>query len=179
GVRPLVPRVSNAWLAATSEAHDRTSQGNSGPTAVRLEMGAGQRKRTTWDRQMYLRSAVDAEQASACGRWGPPPGLSTRTTNPAGLSSRTPSPTLVIPSELGHAARLSAHSTEPPPGWTGKGRAPRCRAGPQRIGDQAKAGGNARDTGGVPGCLPTELNSTPAAAVKVSVTGPGDPRKAC
>jgi hypothetical protein len=63
---------------------------------------------------MYLRSAVDAEQASACGRWGPPPGPSTRTNNPAGLSSRTPSPTLVIPSELGHAAHLSAHSAETP-----------------------------------------------------------------
>jgi hypothetical protein len=69
---------------------------------------------------MTLRSAVDAEEASACGWWGPPPGLSTRTSNPAGLSSRTPSPTPVITSELGHAARRSAHSAETPTGPTVK-----------------------------------------------------------
>ena len=111
-------------------------------------MGAGQRKRTTWDRQMTLRSAVDAEEASACGWWGPLPGLSTRTNNPAGLSSRTPSPTPVITSELGHAARRSAR-------------------------------GNARDTGEVPGCLPTELNSTIAEEMKVFAASDGDSRKAC
>ena len=127
---------------------------------------------------MTLRSAVDAEEASACGWWGPLPGLSTRTNNPAGLSSRTPSPTPVITSELGHAARRSA------PGRDAdrpdhQGRAYRRLTGPQRIVDQAKARGNARDTGVVPGCLPTELNSTGAAAVKVLVTGQGDPRKAC
>ncbi len=179
GVRPLILRVSNAWLAATSEAHDRAFEGNNGPTAARLEVGAGQRKRTTWDRQIYLRSVVDAEQALACGRWGLRTGPSTRITNPAGLSSRTPSPTLVLTSELGHAARLSAHSTETPTGPTVKGRAFRRRTGPHRIVDQAKARGNARDTGVVPGCLATELNSTSAPAVKVLVTGPDDPRKAC
>ena len=179
GVRPLVPGVSNAWLAATSGAHDRAPNGNSGPTAARLEVGAGQRKRTTWDRQMTLRSAVDAEQASACGWWGLLPGLSTRTNNPAGLSSRTPSPTPVITSELGHAARLSAHSAETPTGSTVKGRAHRRMAGPQRIVDQAKARGNARDTGEVPGCLPTELNSTSAEEVKMFATSDGDSRKAC
>ena len=60
-----------------------------------------------------------------------------------------------------------------------QGRTYRRPTGPQRIVDQAKARGNARDTGVVPGCLPTELNSTGAAAVKVLVTGQGDPRKAC
>jgi hypothetical protein len=173
GVRPPVLRVSNAWLAATSEAHDRVPQGNSGPTAARLEVGAGQRKRTTWDRQMYLRSAVDAERASACGRWGLPPRPSTRTTNPAGLLSRTPSPTPVIPSELGHAAPPSALSAETPTGSTVKDRAHRRMARPQRIVDQAKARGNAWDTGVVPGCRPTELNSTIAEGVKVLATGAG------
>ena len=60
-----------------------------------------------------------------------------------------------------------------------QGRAYRRLAGPQRIVDQAKARGNARDTGGVPGCLLTELNSTIAEEVKVHATGDGDSRKAC
>jgi len=108
---------------------------------------------------MTLRSAVDAEQASACGWWGPLPGLSTRTNNPAGLSSRTPSPLHVITSELGHAAHRSAQLAETPTGSTVPDRARRV-ARPQRIVDQAKARGNARDTGEVPGCRVTELNST-------------------
>ena len=100
----------------------------------------------------YPRSAVDAGEASACGRWGLLPGLSTRTNNPAGLWSRTPSPTSVITSELGHAARRSAPEAETPTGSTVKDRADRRMAGPQRIVDQAKARGNAWDTGVVPGC---------------------------
>ncbi len=39
--------------------------------------------------------------------------------------------------------------------------------GQQRIVDQAKAQGNAWDTGVVPGCLLTELNSTIAEEVKM------------
>jgi hypothetical protein len=120
-----------------------------------------------------LRSAVDAEEASACGRWGPPPGLSTRTNKPAGLWSRTPSPTPVITPELGHAARPSARRAETPTGSTLKDRAHRRVARPQRIVDQAKARGNAWDTGVVPGCRPTELNSTIAEEVKVLATDAG------
>jgi hypothetical protein len=125
------------------------------------------------------RSAVDAGEASACGRWGPPPGLSTRTKNPAGLSSRTPTPTPVTPSELGHATRRSAPAAETPTGPTLKDRAHRRGAGPQRIVDQAKARGNARDTGVVPGCHATELNSTIAEEVTVPVGNEGHSRKAC
>ena len=75
-----------------------------------------------------LRNAVDAEEASACGRWGPPPGLSTRTNNPAGLLSRTPSPPLVIISELGHAARCSACRAGDADRLNRKGRAHRREA---------------------------------------------------
>jgi hypothetical protein len=60
-----------------------------------------------------------------------------------------------------------------------QGRAYRRPTGPQRIVDQAKARGNARDTGEVPGCLPTELNSTIAEEVKVFAASDGDSRKAC
>jgi hypothetical protein len=141
-------------------------------------VGAGQRKRTIWDRQIALRNAVDAEEASACGRWGPPPGLSTRTNNPAGLSSRTPSPTTVNTSELGHAtccSALSRDANRP----DHNGRAHRRPAGTQRIVDQAKARGNVRDTGEVPGCLLTELNSIIAEEMKGLAASDGDSRKAC
>jgi hypothetical protein len=60
-----------------------------------------------------------------------------------------------------------------------QGRTYRRPTGPQRIVDQAKARGNARDTGEVPGCLPTELNSTIAEGVKVFAASDGDSRKAC
>jgi hypothetical protein len=85
----------------------------------------------------------------------------------------------VITSELGHAVHRSARRAEAPTGSTLKGRAHRREARPQRIVDQAKARGNARDTGGVPGCLLTELNSTIAEEVKVLAAGDGDSRKAC
>jgi hypothetical protein len=42
-----------------------------------------------------------------------------------------------------------------------------------RIVDQAKAQGNAWDTGVVPGCLRTELNSTTAEEVKMSAVDRG------
>ena len=60
-----------------------------------------------------------------------------------------------------------------------KGRIYRRLTEPQRIVDHAKARGNARDTGEVPGCLPTELNSTIAEEVKVFAASGGDSRKAC
>lgn len=77
--------------------------------------------------------------------------------------------------------RLTARPprAETPTGSTVKGRAHRRVAQPQRIVDQAKARGNARDTGVVPGCLPTELNSTIAEEVKVLAADDGDSRKAC
>ena len=48
-----------------------------------------------------------------------------------------------------------------------------------RIVDQAKARGNAWDTGVVPGCQQTELNSTIAEEVKVPALDEGHSRKAC
>jgi hypothetical protein len=48
-----------------------------------------------------------------------------------------------------------------------------------RIADQAKAQGNAWDTGVVPGCRKTELNSTIAEEVKLTVVDEGNSRKAC
>ena len=51
--------------------------------------------------------------------------------------------------------------------------------GSQKIVDQAKAQGNAWDTGVVPGCRPTELNSTIAEEVKVLATNADVSRKAC
>jgi hypothetical protein len=95
------------------------------------------------------------------------------TNTPAGLTSRTPSRLHVAPSELGHAACRSAHHAETPTASTVKGRGNRPGAGPQRIVDQAKARGNAWDTGVVPGCRPTELNSTIAEEVKVFATDAG------
>ncbi len=80
---------------------------------------------------------------------------------------------------LGHAARRSAPEAETPTGSTVKDRADRRMAGPQRIVDQAKARGNARDTGVVPGCRQTELNSTTAEEVKVPAGSEGYSRKAC
>jgi hypothetical protein len=79
----------------------------------------------------------------------------------------------VITPELGHAARPSARRAETPTGSTLKDRAHRRVARPQRIVDQAKARGNAWDTGVVPGCRPTELNSTIAEEVKVLATDAG------
>lgn len=82
---------------------------------------------------------------------------------------------------------LGTGTCGPPLGLTGRdadwldrtGRAYRHMVLPQRIVDQAKARSNARDTGEVPGCLPTELNSTIAEEMKVSATDNGDSRKAC
>ena len=48
-----------------------------------------------------------------------------------------------------------------------------------RIVDQAKAQGNAWDTGVVPGCQQTELNSTIAEEVKNVAVDQGSSRKAC
>ena len=144
-------------------------------------MATAARRRTGWKRERVsaskrhgtvnctLRSAVDAEEASACGWWGLLLGPSTRIKNPAGLPSRTPSLAHVITSELGHAACRSARRAETPTGSTVTDRTHRRVTRPQRIVDQAKARGNARDTGVVPGCHPTELNSTSAEEVKVPV----------
>lgn len=52
-------------------------------------------------------------------------------------------------------------------------------AGPQRIVDQAKARGNARDTGVVPDRLPTEPNSTFAEEVKTERQKRSYEREAC
>ena len=41
GVQPLVTRASNAWPAATWEAHDMPFDGNSSYSTGRLEVGAG------------------------------------------------------------------------------------------------------------------------------------------
>ena len=73
-----------------------------------------------------------------------------------------------MPSELGHAVRRFVIVTKTPtvstiPGETTGG------GGPQKIVDQAKAQGNAWDTGVVPGHLRMELNSTFAEEVKVSL----------
>jgi hypothetical protein len=51
--------------------------------------------------------------------------------------------------------------------------------GPQRIVDQAKARGNARDTGVVPGHCKMELNSTIAEEVKNTCQQRSHERKAC
>ena len=51
--------------------------------------------------------------------------------------------------------------------------------GQQRIVDQAKAWGNAQDTGVVPGHLRMELNSTIAEEVKVKLMQRSLERKAC
>jgi hypothetical protein len=165
-------RPTRGWRQRQKPTPD-PCDGNSGPRGIGWKwerVSASERHGTV---KSNLRSAVDAEEASAYGWWGLPPGLSTRTNNPAGLSSRTPSPTPVIPSELGHAAHRSALEAETPTGSTVKDRAHGRVVGPQRIVDQAKARGNARDTGVVPGCLWTELNSTRAEEVKVSAATMG------
>jgi hypothetical protein len=111
------------------------------------------------------------------GRWGLRQRLSTVATNPAGLASRTPSLVRVTLSELGQVPPRSAARPRCRPARRSTESQP-ARAGPPRIVDQAKARGNARDTGGVPGCHPTELNSTTAEEVKVLVTDDGESRKA-
>ena len=80
---------------------------------------------------------------------------------------QNPSSPRVTPSELGHVVRRSAQVTPGPrcqparPYREGQ----RARRGQQRIVDQAKARGNARDTGVVPGHRKMELNSTTAEEV--------------
>jgi len=94
---------------------------------------------------------------------------------------QNPSPPRVRSSELGHVARRSA------PGSPGRRCQPArryregrpARGGPQRIVDQAKARGNARDTGVVPGHRTMELNSTTAEGVSVLCRRSSHEGKAC
>jgi hypothetical protein len=115
---------------------------------------------------------------SPCGWWGLLMGLSTVNNKPAGLSSRTPSPARVIIPELGQATARSISGSSCPPTRRSTESQPAGVRSP-RIVDQAKARGNARDTGGVPGCRTTELNSTTAAEVKKPAKDGGHARKAC
>src|SRR4051794_40069797 len=85
--------------------------------------------------------------------------------NPAGLSSRTPSLARVITPELGQATAHSIPGSRCRPTRRSTESQPADAPAP-RIVDQAKARGNARDTGVVPGCRTTELNSTVAEEVK-------------
>jgi hypothetical protein len=113
-----------------------------------------------------------------CGWWGLLTGLSTVITNPAGLLSRTPSPVLVTIPELGQVVVRSIFGSRCQPARRSTESQPTGVRLP-RIVDQAKAQGNAWDTGVVPGCPMTELNSTIAEEVKLSAVDEGNSRKAC
>jgi len=101
-----------------------------------------------------------------CGWWGLLIGLSTMINKPAGLLSRTPSLAQVTISELGQAAARSIDGSRCQPARRLTESQPIGVLLP-RIVDQAKAQGNAWDTGVVPGCLRTELNSTIAEEVEM------------